>query len=196
MRRVIMSLFCLLAFLVPALTPAAGRAQAAGGFGFGNRPVITLDVAEIEVVNTYVAPLQPPNVEHTLSVTPAESVRLWVQERLKAGGTTGKLRVTIKQASIVEVQLPRTTGIRGWFTTDQTQRYDGTLSVALQLEQPAKNFTGSTETIVTSSKSVSEDVTLDQRQVTWDVMVHEMARDMDNQLSQGIRNNLADMILP
>lgn len=195
MRRVIMSLLCLLAVLVPALTPVAGRAQT-GGFGFGNRPVITLDVAEIEVVNTYVAPLQPPNVEHTLSVTPAESVRLWVQERLKAGGTTGKLRVTIKQASIVEVQLPRTTGIKGWFTTDQTQRYDGTLSVGLQIEQPAKNFLGSTESTVTSSKSVSEDVTLDQRQVTWDVMVHEMARDMDSQLSQGIRNNLADVILP
>lgn len=192
MRRLVLLLSCLLAPLA-LVRPALAQS---GGFGFSATAPIVLDVAEVEVVETYVAPLKPPNIEHTLSVTPAESVRLWVQARLKAGGTVGKARVTIRQASIVEVQLPRTTGIRGWFTTDQSQRYDGTLSVSIQIDQPNKNFIGSTESVVTSSKSVSEDTTLDQRQATWDGMVHDMARDLDGQLSQGIRANLGDVILP
>ncbi|MDE1148826.1 MAG: hypothetical protein PW843_19845 [Azospirillaceae bacterium] len=161
-----------------------------GGFGFADETPITLNVAEIEVVNDYVSPMKPPNIEYQLQLTPAEVVRLWVQDRLKAAGSSGKARVIIRNASIVEVNLPRTSGVKGWFTTDQSQRYDGRLEVEIQVDMPAKSYAGSTSVVVTSSQSVAEDVTLNQREKTWAQLVRDMSHDMDAQLAKGIRDNL------
>ncbi|MBB6253508.1 hypothetical protein [Nitrospirillum iridis] len=190
MRRLFLAL--VLGLLVVAPVGVCGRAAWAqsGGFGFADETPITLNVAEIEVVNDYVSPMKPPNIEHQLQLTPAEVVRLWVQDRLKAAGSSGKARVVIKNASIVEVNLPRTTGVKGWFTTDQSQRYDGRVEVEIQVDMPAKGYAGSTSVIITSSQSVSEDVTLNQREKTWAQLVRDMARDMDAQLAKGIRDNL------
>lgn len=188
MRR----LFLALVLGLLAMGPMASRSAMAqsGGFGFADETPITLNVAEIEVVNDYVSPMKPPNIEYQLQLTPAEVVRLWVQDRLKAAGSSGKARVIIRNASIVEVNLPRTSGVKGWFTTDQSQRYDGRLEVEIQVDMPAKSYAGSTSVVVTSSQSVAEDVTLNQREKTWAQLVRDMSHDMDAQLAKGIRDNL------
>ncbi|MEA1677772.1 hypothetical protein [Nitrospirillum sp. BR 11163] len=196
MRRLFLALVLGLLVVAPVGVGARFAWAQSGGFGFADETPITLNVAEIEVVNDYVSPMKPPNIEYQLQLTPAEVVRLWVQDRLKAAGSSGKARVVIKNASIVEVNLPRTTGVKGWFTTDQSQRYDGRVEVEIQVDMPAKGYAGSTSVVVTSSQSVSEDVTLNQREKTWSQLVRDMARDMDAQLAKGIRDNLfAAMIL-
>ncbi|WP_049974365.1 hypothetical protein [Azospirillum sp. B4] len=196
MRRLFLALVLGLLVVAPAGVGVRAAWAQSGGFGFADETPITLNVAEIEVVNDYVSPMKPPNIEYQLQLTPAEVVRLWVQDRLKAAGSSGKARVVIKNASIVEVNLPRTTGVKGWFTTDQSQRYDGRVDVEIQVDMPAKGYAGSTSVVVTSSQSVSEDVTLNQREKTWSQLVRDMARDMDAQLAKGIRDNLfAAMIL-
>ncbi|MEA1649837.1 hypothetical protein UAJ10_12525 [Nitrospirillum sp. BR 11164] len=196
MRRLFVALVLGLLVVAPAGVGVRSAWAQSGGFGFADETPITLNVAEIEVVNDYVSPMKPPNIEYQLQLTPAEVVRLWVQDRLKAAGSSGKARVVIKNASIVEVNLPRTTGVKGWFTTDQSQRYDGRVEVEIQVDMPAKGYAGSTSVVVTSSQSVSEDVTLNQREKTWSQLVRDMARDMDAQLAKGIRDNLfAAMIL-
>ncbi|HYE49170.1 MAG TPA: hypothetical protein VEB20_06260 [Azospirillaceae bacterium] len=172
--------------------PAAAQAP---GFGFAGQEPILLDVAEIEVVNEYTAPLKDPNIEHQIAVTPAESVRLWVQDRLRAGGSAGRARVVIRQASVVEVPLERTGGVRGWFTKDQSERYEGRLEVEIQVEQPGKGFSGYTSAAVTRSTTVAEDVSVAEREKVWLTLVRDMARDLDERLTAGIKANLSPVTI-
>ena len=179
--------------LAPMAVPAS--AQQAPGFGFTQGEPIILDVAEIEVSNDYVPPMKEPNVEHLVPVTPAESVRLWVQDRLKAGGSSGRARVVIRRASVVEVPLQRTGGIKGWFTKDQSERYEGRLEVEVHVEQPGRGFSGYTTASVVRTTSVAEDVSVAERERTWTTLVREMAQDLDQQLTAGIKANLSPVMI-
>ncbi|HYC04018.1 MAG TPA: hypothetical protein VED40_12015 [Azospirillaceae bacterium] len=179
--------------LAPLAVPAA--AQQAPGFGFTQGEPIVLDVAEIEVSNDYAPPMKEPNVEHMVPVTPAESVRLWVQDRLKAGGSSGRARVVIRRASVVEVPLERTGGIKGWFTKDQSERYEGRLEVEVHVDQPGRRFNGYTTASVVRTTSVAEDVSVAERERTWLTLVREMAQDLDQQLTAGIKANLSPVMI-
>ncbi|ACI99853.1 hypothetical protein [Rhodospirillum centenum] len=187
----------LLALLLAVALPSgpAAAQQTGPGLSFAEKGAITLDVAEIEVVNEYVPPLKEPNVEHLLPVTPADTVRLWVQDRLKAGGGSGRARVVIRDASVVEAELERTTGIRGWFTKDQSERYEGKLAVEVLVERPAQGFSGAASVAVARSTTVAEDVSLAEREKAMLDLVRAMAADLDAQLDAAIRANLFPAII-
>lgn len=188
----------LLAVLVAAaapLAPAAAQQPPGLGLSFAGKGVMTLDVAEIEVVDEYVPPMKEPNVEHLLPVTPSDAVRLWVQDRLKAGGGSGRARIVIRTASVKETELERTGGIRGWFTKDQSERYEGRLDVEVQVDRPAQGFAGSASVSVTRSTTVAEDVSLAEREKAMLDLVRAMATDLDAQLDAAIRANLFSALI-
>jgi hypothetical protein len=158
---------------------------------------ISLDVGQIEVATEYQAPLGPPHVDHLAPTPPAEAARRWALDRLRAVGTTGTLRVVIKDASIVEVPLPRTSGggVRGAMTRDQSERYDGRLVVELVIDQPSRRYHGFTGATVARSMSVPEDVSVAGREDVWFTITQQMLANLNTQLEQGIQNNLAAITL-
>jgi len=94
---------------------------------------LRLNVARVDVVDDYKAPLHAPNIEHLVDIPPAQAVRQWAGARLAAAGSTGSLEVDIKDAGIVKKDLPKQkSGVEGWFTKEQTEEYDGTLAVDLK----------------------------------------------------------------
>ena len=111
----------------------APTAPAFPALSFSHLPPIRLDVRAVEIVPEYQPPAKPPHVEHLFPLKPIDAVQRWSRERLVAAGTAGVARVVIKRASVVEVPLKRTTGVRGWLTTDQTERYDGVIEVAIDI---------------------------------------------------------------
>src|SRR3546814_19773201 len=80
---------------------------------FANRPPIQLDVAQVEVVQSYQPTLQDPQVEHLFPQVPSDVMRRWVRERLPPVGTAGVARVYIEQAGVRPDALARTPGIEG-----------------------------------------------------------------------------------
>ncbi|WP_114393223.1 hypothetical protein [Oleisolibacter albus] len=193
MRRLFARLF--LAALLPLATLALpARAQDPNGFSFTSGGVITLDVAEIEVSSDYVAPMKEPNVEHLLPITPSDAVRLWASSRLKAGGSAGRARIVIHDAAVVEEELKRTGGVKGWFTKDQSERYTGRLAVEVLIDKPS-GFTGSASAAVARSTSVREDVSLADRDKTMLTLVRELTGDLDAQLSQAIKTALFQVVI-
>jgi len=54
-------------------------------------------------------------------------------DRLVAAGSGRRVVVHLVDASVREIDLPKTPGLRGLFTTDQAQRYDGTIAVRIDL---------------------------------------------------------------
>lgn len=64
-----------------------------------SQPILT-NVAVINVVNDYFPHGEEPYVDHKLSPTPAISIEEWLQEKVKASGTKGRLTLRIQEASL------------------------------------------------------------------------------------------------
>ena len=177
-----------------ACTSAPPRPQARQ-ISFANLAPISFDVARIEVVQQYQPPQVAPNVDHLTPVPPSDAIRRWANERVRAMGASGTMRVIIKDASITETHLTPTTGVRGAFTTDQSERYDGRLSVDLVVEVPSRRFQGYTGATVARTISVPENVSLQGREDAWHSLVERMMADLNAKLEEGIDGNLSAVTL-
>ncbi|NYZ17858.1 hypothetical protein HL658_35400 [Azospirillum sp. RWY-5-1] len=162
---------------------------------FANFAPIVLNVATVDVVDQRRAG-GAASVDGRIPVPPAEAVRRWAAERLQAGGLQGRVRVVIKDATVVETQLPRTGGVQGFFTTQQAQRYDGRIEVEVTGEVPGDTaFRGFTRAAVTTSTTVPENITLADREATLQEMTRSMAEDLNARLDAGIRKDLAGIVM-
>lgn len=149
-----------------------------------------LAVSRIEIVREYVPPLRAPNVDHLFPVPPMQMAEQWARDRLVAAGGPGELRYVIKRASVVESELPRTTGIRGAFTKDQSQRYEAVVEVELEV----RNERGYRDGLVTARaerrQSVAEDVSVAERERAWFAMTEALGRDLNQELERNIQSAL------
>jgi hypothetical protein len=91
---------------------------------------------------------------------------------------------------VVETQLPRTTGIRGAFTNEQSQRYEALVEVELEV----RNERGFRDGIVTARaerrQSVLEDISLAERERTWFGITEALGRDLNQELERNIQVGL------
>lgn len=150
---------------------------------------IRLDAVRIELVEQYKSIGARPYVEHEFPHRPATIAARWATDRLKAVGTANVVRVTILKGSVVEVPLARTTGVKGVFTIDQSEQYDGTLSVRIEIIGPGKRQLAYVTSQATVSRSVPEDITLADREKVWFRMTEAMMNDLNLSLERQIRQH-------
>ena len=137
------------------------------------------------------------HVEQRASTPPVEAMRRWTAERLQPAGRAGTVRVTVRDASIVEVPLPTTSGVKGYFTNDQAQRYDGRLEVEVAGEAPLAgggSFRGTTKAVATYTVTVPENISLADREATISEVSRRLAEEINARLDAGIRKDLAPMV--
>lgn len=186
-----------LLLLAAACTTSAPPAPPARSVDFSTFGPIVLDVAAVGVVDARrPAPAGTVRVDDQLPLPPVEAVRLWAQQRLQTAGTAGRVQVTIREASITEVELPRTGGVRGYFTTDQAQRYDGRIEVEVSGERTTGPTTvrGTAKASVTASSTVPEHISLADRERTLQDLTARMADELNARLDAGIRRDLAALV--
>jgi len=174
MKRLIFALFA----LSLSACQEAPAPQSFPPLNFSAQPKIKLAVAEIRVIENYKSPMTAPNVEQNFPVSPSAAIKQWVEGRLQAVGSSGILEITINDASVIERPLPRTQGIKGFFTNDQSEQYDATLHVALRLYDGERAIAVAEGDVrVTKSRSIAEDATVAQREQIYYAMTREiMAR--------------------
>ncbi len=153
---------------------------------FTHLPPIRLEVARIDVVLEYAAPGVRPNVEQLFPVRPAAAAERWAHDRLRAVGGDGVARVVIKQATVVEVKLPRTTGLPGVFTTDQAWRYDGVLEVSVEVLGRTDGRHGSVSARAMRSRTAPENITLNERDRLWFGLTEALVNDINASLDRQI----------
>ena len=161
---------------------------------FTDKPPIRLDVARIDIVEAYRPPLKPPNVEHLFPVRPPDAARQWARDRLRPAGATGWAEAIIRNASVTETALERTEGIRGAFTTDQTERYDAEISIAVRIFDDAGNERAYASATARGSRTVAEDITLNDRERAWYRMTAATMRALDEALEGRMRKSLAEFL--
>ncbi len=171
--------------------PPAARPGAA----FDHLPPIRLDVAEVKIVETYMPTLRAPHVEHLFPVTPLTAVRLWAVERIRAGGETRLGRVVVEDAGVVAVPLKVRKGVRGLFYKEQEVRYDAALEVRVEVRTDRGYRESFATARVVRSRTVSEDVTLAERDQIFSDMVEEMIRELNTVLEANVREHMQKDLL-
>ena len=176
-------------------TPPASRFP---DLTYAHRGVIRLDVARVEIADEYQEPLRPPNVDHLFPTPPERTMRRWASDRLAATGTQGRYaRFVIQDAHVIETELPRTRGVRGAFTTDQTQRYDLSLKAAIEIREERGNFqTGFATAGVSRSRTVAENITVNEREKVWFEMLEQAMNELNAELERQIRTNMTRFLAP
>lgn len=159
---------------------------------FTNRPPIQLDVAQVEVVQSYQPSFQDPQVEHLFPQVPSEVMRRWVTDRLQPVGSAGVARVYIEEASVRSDALARTPGVRGVFTIDQSERLTANFGMRVEIQSPRAN--GYAAAAAERSITVPEDATLAEREAIWFRLTESTMNDLDARLESAIRNNLAAVV--
>ena len=157
-------------------------------------PTITLGVAKIEVVSTSKKSDAAPHIEISMPVTPEKAVRNWARDRLRASGVSGVAKVIIENASVTETELARSKGLKGVFTTEQSQRYDANLKVSIRLEGVPRVSEAFAQAEIKRSQTVPEDVSVNVREQALFDLTENVMKDFDPAMAASIRKHLADFI--
>jgi hypothetical protein len=155
---------------------------------------INLDVAQIVIQDAYQAPMTDPHVDQDFPTPPATAARQWAQDRLKAVGNDGVAKFTIVDGSAIDVPLPRTTGLNGMITQDQSDRYDVTLTVRLEVENRMGTRRGSITASAQRSETVAEDMTLNEREKVWFEMTDQLMKQLNAELEKQIGAHLKEFV--
>ena len=161
---------------------------------YSHLPPIKLNVARIKIVDAYRSPGVAPNVEHLFPIKPIEAAKLWARERLKPVGQSGVAQVTIRRASVIEVPLSRSSGMRAMVTTDQAERYDGVIEISIAILDKSGFQLGAVVSRAQRSKSVPEDISVYGREKVWFNMVEAMMNDVNASLETQIRKHFRNSL--
>ncbi len=174
-----------LALSACAGTPAGGNAN----LSFTHLQPIRFNATEVQFVDNYRPTLAPPNVEHQYPQTPAAAVRDWARARIAAAGTAGIVRVTVVEASVVEVRLPTREGVGGMFFNEENIRYDGAIEVTIDFIPRAGTTAGPSQARARAvrTQTMLESSTLNQRSTVYFNLLRGMMDDLDQQLAAAIR---------
>lgn len=189
--------FISLLFLVTLLTACAPSAELPAPIGLAyleNKP-LHLNVARIEVIKKYQSSSTPPHVENNFPVPPVAMIQQWVQDRLLPVGKTGYATITIEDASVIERSLTGTPGFKGMFTVDQSEQYDASMSVKIEIFDDLGNPKGFAYARTKGSRTVGENLTLGQRRKVWIVMMEKIMNSLDAELDLNVRTYLKDYML-
>lgn len=181
-------------FLLAACeTPAP--AQKLPDLTFAHLGALNLNVATLEVVSDYHAPLKKPNVEHLFPTPPDHALKRWARDRLKAAGKRGSARFVITRAAVTETPLKTKTGIMGAFTTDQAERYDAVIEATLEIFGPGGIRKGFASARVTRSRTVEEGISLNVREKIFLDLTEALMKDFNAEMENNIRRHLGGHLL-
>ena len=174
-----------LALSACAGTPAGGNAN----LSFTHLQPIRFNATEVQFVDNYRPTLAPPNVEHQYPQTPAAAVRDWTRARIAAAGAAGVVRVTVVEASVVEVRLPTREGVGGMFFNEENIRYDGAIEVTIDFIPRAGVTVGPSQARARTvrTQTMLESSTLNQRSTIYFNLLRGMMDDLDQQLGAAVR---------
>lgn len=162
---------------------------------FAQKQPLVLAAEAIDVEIAYRAPGKPPHVEHEFAPNPSDAFVDWANRRLRADGTPGVLRATLRDGRLTRRELPRGGGFKGLVTDEQRWRYDGVMQVRIEY-YPA----GSTvrQAYVEASASgyftVPEGVTLNELEMEMFRLVESMINRIDREAEKNMQEYMPHIV--
>ncbi len=158
---------------------------------FHDKPVISLNVKDIRIVNAYTPDHSKPHVEQYFPTPPLEGVKIWVRDRLRAHGQRRLLEVVIHDAHVYERALETKKGIKGALTKEPSEHYNAAVSVELRIYGDRGALP---EAYVSATISVErellEGTSLDARDALYAEITRTLVYKLDRALQERIDNQL------
>ena len=155
---------------------------------------IRLEVGAVAIERAYQPPNAAPNVDHRFPLRPLDAAVQWAETRLVAAGGTRRARYIVRDASVVETSLEPEGGLKGLFTTEQSEQYDARVVVEIEIVDGAGQVLGTASAKGTRTRTVPEDITLSEREEVWFEMTEELMHELDTQLEHTIKTVFADYV--
>ena len=161
---------------------------------FQHLPPINLDVAQIEIASDYRSADHADDNAAEYPEAPEKLAADWARDRLKAVGSRGQANYTVVEARAVRVPLPRSSGIDAALKTEQSDRYDLSITVRLEAGNPLSGKSGTVTETVTRSQTVPENMTLNQREAVLFNLLDTAMKDLNKRLEASIPQYLGPLV--
>ena len=159
---------------------------------FAHLEPLNINVEKVEVENAYKAGNEAGHVENRLPVPPVKAMEQWVIDRLKpvGGPASGKLRLVITEAGVLETVLKKDKSAKGVFTKQQSHRYDFEAGGRLEIYDAAGTRSGYSSAKATRTVTTREDINLNEREKIWFGATEKLMADFNREMENNIRRYL------
>ena len=185
-----MSLKHFMAMALAVLALAGCRSESPVEFpplSFVRYQPIHMDVSNIEIVEEYKSPQREPYVEHLMPYAPAEAVRIWVKDRLRAVGMEKTLQVIIREGSVVSVPIRKDTAVGDLVTLNRDKRYDAKLEVELRVYGTQSAISESNVSVsATRSITIPEKASANRREALMRQMISDLMETVNAELEKNM----------
>lgn len=161
---------------------------------FSKYPAINVNVAKIEVIETYKSPLAPPNIEHLMPYSPTDALKIWIKDRLRATGSEKLLQITIVDAAVTSTNLSKPTGFLSLFTVAQDKKYDARLEVTMRIYGDAALSEADTSVTVTRDITIPENASVASRKTAYEQMLHELMDMLNEKLEHNMQTYFGNYV--
>ncbi len=186
-----------LAFVAVALLLGACSSEApppaAPPLSYIKSAPFSMDVANVNIVESYKTSSQVPHVEGVFTPTPAAGIRQWVTDRVRAVGAKRVLSVTIKDASVVESEVPSSDP--GSYFHEGGRRYDGRVEVEMRIYSESSAMSdASINVVATRSDTLADHASLSTRKALFTRMNRELMEVMNGELEKNFYRYFSNYI--
>ncbi len=161
---------------------------------FTHKQPLALDVREIKIEERYEPPLARPNVEHEFPVTPAEGLRTWAKDRLRAVGRSGVARLVIERAAVTTARLRTKTTIQGLLTREEAHELTADLQARIVIGDEGLTSAAFALATVTGRRTMLEDLTMNQRDDIYYEFTRKLIEAFDREMEESVRQHLGDLV--
>jgi len=162
---------------------------------FANKTVLNVDATSMDVKIENIPPREYPHVNYRSHVRFEDAARDWAKSHfMLTGNSVNTLQIIIRKGDLVEKLLPVKKGIKGWFTKDQAAEYAATLELDLALIDPNGRVISTASGKSSSTQTVTEGATEDDKQAVWSGMIISAFDALDREFQPQLRQVMAQYI--
>ncbi len=156
---------------------------------------IPMDVQTITSKISYIPKLDDEHIDALTPVSMTDLMADWAKQRIDGRGKVGNFDLNLINASITEVPLTIDKGVTGIFKDEQSVRYEARLEVEIKAVNPNSMKTASSLAKVEKSVTVSEKLTLNQRNQALYDLIHDMLMEMNKRLEEDIQTYFQTLLI-
>ena len=187
-----------LAIVLAGLTAQAGVAAAADVapvIRFADATMLSTDATSLSITVEARPPKEYPHVMSRAPFTVEQAAKAWAESHFsRSGNSVNTLRITVTEGDITEKLLPKTGGIKGWFTKDQAAEYEARIAVQVAVVDPTGKVVASADGKAWHTRTVTEGATEADKRQAWAEMIKVSFDNLDAELQPRIRSTMSGYV--
>jgi hypothetical protein len=177
-----------LAFHAPV---AAAAADVVSVISFSDASTLSTDATSLSIYVDARPPKEYPHVMYRAPFTFEQAAKAWADSHFSlSGNSVNTLRITLREGDIIEKLLPKTGGIKGWFTKDQAAEYEARLALEVAVVDPTGKVVASADGKAWHTRTMPEGSTEEDKRHVWADMIKTCFDNMDAELQPRIRSTM------